>query len=152
MSQIYFIFSFGLLSTFALSFFLAMVRQLKICDVNLVQTVGSFLTRSSHTFSSFVGWFFHLIFGVFFAFLYIFVMKAIPEVATYNLSYLFAGIALGFVHGIIFSFLLLVLVTEHHPVKKYRELGFKAAIFYFLGHVLYGLGIGFFYMFMVSFS
>jgi hypothetical protein len=140
----------GLLSTLALSLFLTLIRQLRFSNVSLVQIIGSFFTQAPKGLSLGFGWFLHLVFGTFFAYIYTLVLKTIPGIGKYTFSYLLAGSALGFIHGVVFALLLLILVVEHHPIQKYREVGFGGAVYYFLAHIIYGLTFGFLYMFFVS--
>ena len=49
---------------------------------------------------------------------------------------------IGFVHGFAVGFLIVALVADKHPVKRYREAGFEVAAAHVLGHVAYGAGLG----------
>jgi len=57
-------------------------------------------------------------------------------------QYLLLGSLIGFAHGLFVSFLLIVSVAEHHPLAKFRRVGFGVAITYLVAHVVYGFTIG----------
>jgi hypothetical protein len=49
---------------------------------------------------------------------------------------------IGIFHGVVFSFLLVILVAEHHPLEQFREAGSEVAIAHLAGHIIYGLILG----------
>ena len=140
----------GVLATLGMTLFLHLIRVLNFAPVSLVQLLGSFFTRTPNGRAASVGWFFHFVFGIFFAFIYVLVLKTIPGITRYSFSFVIAGSALGLVHGVVFALILLILVAEHHPILEYRKQGFGGAAFYFLAHIVYGFVIGLLYMLCAS--
>jgi len=150
LTEIFLIAISGLLATLGMALFFHLIRIFKFSSANIVCLLESFFTESEKNESSSIAWFFHFLFGVIFAFIYALVLKIIPGIIKYSASYLAAGTVLGFVHGLIFSLIVIILVAEHHPVKKYREQGFGGAIYYFIAHIIYGLTFGLCYMTFIS--
>ena len=140
----------GVLATLGMSLFFHFIHFFNIASIGIVHLLGSFFTQSEKDEGSAIAWFFHFVFGIIFAFIYTLVLKTIPGIIKYSFSFLVAGAALGFIHGIVFALILLILVAEHHPVQKYRELGFGGAIYYFLAHIVYGLVFGLSFMLFLS--
>ena len=49
---------------------------------------------------------------------------------------------MGIFHGIVVSMVLVMAVSDSHPLEQFREAGFGVAISHFIGHVVYGLTVG----------
>jgi len=48
----------------------------------------------------------------------------------------------GVFHGLVVSFLLAVLVAEHHPIEQFQKAGSEVAAAHLFGHIIYGLIVG----------
>jgi hypothetical protein len=95
--------------------------------------------------------------GVAFAFLYGLLVAALlrfggetPSLAlgldlptTIDLVYPLAGAALGFAHGVVITLLMTIVVTEHHPLHRFRG-GMSFVVPLMLGHLAFGAVAGFF--------
>ena len=140
----------GVLATLGMSLSFTLFIFLILLLLELCISLDLFLHKVKKMKVLLIAWFFHFVFGIIFAFIYTLVLKTIPGIIKYSFSFLVAGAALGFIHGIVFALILLILVAEHHPVQKYRELGFGGAIYYFLAHIVYGLVFGLSFMLFLS--
>ena len=149
LTELHFIVLAGLFLTLTLSLFDRVARSMGFLCLSLTRIIGSFFTSSGKK-PSFSTWCIHLFSGLFFAFLYAFVLKGIPNLSQYTLEYLFAGALLGSLHGLVFTFLFYALFTEKSSLRKYKKFGFRVGFFHFCGHVIYGLSFGFFYMLMMG--
>ena len=132
----------GFFGTLSMTIFLWTITALKIANVNLVTSIGSHITGSEED-ALIPGLFIHFTSGLFFALLYCIIFEITPRADFYSASYTFIGFFLGLIHGVIFSLILIVSLVRNHPLKRYRNSGFSVVIFYFLGHIIYGLGVGF---------
>lgn len=62
---------------------------------------------------------------------------------TIDLVYPLAGAALGFAHGVVITLLMTIVVTEHHPLHRFRG-GMSFVVPLMLGHLAFGAVAGFF--------
>ncbi len=110
-----------------------------LANVRLVIAVGSLLTRSYEK-AALVGGFVHLAVGVFFAQIYTLGMVAIghPGIAT---NMLWGG-AIGFLHGLIMSLVLIAAVADAHPLEEFQQRSFPIAVSHWVAHVIYGMAVG----------
>lgn len=60
-----------------------------------------------------------------------------------DLAYPLAGLALGFAHGVVVTLLMTIVVTEHHPLHRFRG-GMSFVVPLMLGHLVFGAVAGFF--------
>lgn len=107
---------------------------------DMIRTLGSFLTKSLKN-SLAVGAIIHVIAGIIFAFLY-YKLFTIMGMST-PLSRMAGGAVIGAGHGFIVSFILIIIVAEHHPIERFRKVGFPVALLYSVAHILYGFILGF---------
>jgi hypothetical protein len=107
-------------------------------NANMVRALGSALTRSMDT-SLLPGLAIQYISGVIFAFFYIYFLQMLK--LSDALSFTIAGCVIGFAHGFVFSFIMVIL-AEHHPVEKFQNAGFQVAITHFFAHIVYGGLVG----------
>ncbi len=56
--------------------------------------------------------------------------------------YLALGVLFGFAHGLVVSFMLVVLVAEHHPVARFQRAGLDVALAHLAAHIVYGFIVG----------
>ena len=134
----------AMIATAGMSSFLWIITGLKLSNVDMVKAIGSLYTRKEET-SFFPGLMMHFTAGIIFCNLYILLFKVFPATVATPFIYVVLGISAGFVHGIVVSLLLVILVAEHHPLNKYRNVGFSVAVYHFLAHIIYGFIIGFMY-------
>lgn len=134
----------GFVGTSSMTIFLWLITAYGISNVDMVRALGSSITHDeSNAFLP--GLLVHYSAGLMFSFLYVFIFNIIPELSRYLFGYIMAGGLLGFVHGLVFALLLMIVVAEHHPLAKYKKAGFGVATYHFLGHIIYGLTLGLIY-------
>ncbi|MBI2601466.1 MAG: hypothetical protein HYW48_00270 [Deltaproteobacteria bacterium] len=140
----------GLVATGAMTTFLWAVNSFNLYNVDMVKALGSFYTRKE-TNATVPGLIFHFSAGIFFAFVYTFLFSVLPLPEQVSV-YIFAifGSLLGFVHGVVVSLFLVLMVSENHPLEKFRKVSLATAIFHFVAHVIYGLVVGSLYAAFLS--
>jgi len=129
----------GIIGTSVMEMLFRMCIKSGVGNVDMVRAIGSLITKSMDSAYK-VGVIVHYISGIFFAFVYaiIFILFDVTVV----LKYAGAGIIIGFIHGTIVSFLLIIAVAEHHPLKEFQTVGFSVALAHWAGHLLFGLSVG----------
>lgn len=141
----------GMIATLVMTLFLWGVTYAKLCDVDMVKAIGSWYTRREEN-ALLPGMLAHLFAGTVSCFLYIFLFSVIPipDIETRDFIYAIFGGGIGFVHGIVVALCLVILVAEHHPLKKFQKAGFAVAVYHFIAHVLYGITIGSLYIHLLD--
>jgi hypothetical protein len=129
----------GIVATTGMTLFLYAVNASGASNADMLKAIGSLFTRSMESAFQ-AGVAFHAFAGLAFAMFYTIILNGLgiqgflPCVAI--------GSFIGLAHGFAMSFILVVSVAEHHPLKVFREAGFGVAVIHLLGHVLYGALIG----------
>lgn len=130
----------GLAATAVMSVFLWLLRATHTVDSELVPALGGLVVKDERHSKS-VGFLLTFVFGVIFAFVYLGLWSLFDFTRT--IEFMLLGVALGFAHGLVFSIMLVNLVSEHHPRRKFRqEVGVGVALSYLLAHVVYGVALG----------
>jgi len=125
------------------------------CDV--VGMLGSSLTGRENARTNYLGAVLFTLGGVLFAFLYgsliVTLMGAqasMPSLplgtalpTSIDLAYPLVGVAMGVAHGGVIALLMTILVTEHHPIARFRD-GFSFVVPLMAGHLAFGATAGFF--------
>ena len=107
--------------------------------VNMIEVLGSFFTGSRENAIR-LGTGIHLIAGAAFGTLYAWILTRIG--ATTVPTALFAGAGLGFFHGLLAAYGLMVFVGERHPVPAFRKATLSVGILYLIAHTVYGAFVG----------
>lgn len=131
----------GVLSTLIMTSFLWVITHFGICHVDMVKAIGAWYVQDEK--NAFVpGLISHFTTGSLFSFVYILLFKIIPNVD--EVAYVFTGFGagLGFVHGLVVALMLVTVIAENHPVKKYQKASFEVGFYHFVGHILYGITAG----------
>lgn len=109
--------------------------------VDMVEAIGSFRAGADGDRARRTGFLLHTIGGALIGCIYGILA------ASFHLndqpSIILAGIVLGSFHGLTVCFMLMVWISERHPVEAYRRATIPVGIVHFLGHVLYGLLVAF---------
>src|SRR5215217_8634267 len=129
----------GFLGTTAMTALLWLLTGFRIADVDMVRAIGSLITRSLHK-ALLPGLLVHFGAGILFSYAYAYCLS-IPTQSTME-GYTGLGAFLGFMHGLVVSIALIVLVAEHHPLQRFKKAGFQVALYHLLAHVLYGAVVG----------
>lgn len=129
----------GIVATLAMTGVLALLHGSTLTMADMMRALGSIFTKNTrHTFR--IGVITHFLVGCLSAFIYIAIWSAFP---FYGFAeYLMVGTIVGFAHGVFVSFLMIVSVAEHHPLARFRRVGFGVAIAYLAAHVVYGFIVG----------
>jgi hypothetical protein len=107
---------------------------------NMVTALGSLITRKRDNAFR-VGATIHLCAAIVFAVLYAAIMVRLGFTRLPAAMMLGGGI--GFVHGLIVSLGLVWVVAEQHPLEEYTDAGLAIGLSHLVGHVAYGLVVGF---------
>lgn len=109
--------------------------------VNLVKVLGAYVTKDDK--NAFIpGLIIHLLAGVSFCSIYFMLFYMISMTVKISLIYVMLGGFVGFAHGIVVALMLVHVISDNHPIKKYKRASFGVASFYFLAHIMYGLTVG----------
>ena len=129
----------GLLGAGAMLAVLWAFTRSGLARARLLVAVGSLLTRNYEN-APLVGGAIHVFLGVFFAQIYAFLMIAVGDPGFGpNLAW---GAALGMMHGLIMSLVLIAAIAEVHPLEEFQKRSFAIALSHWVGHVAYGLVVG----------
>ncbi len=129
----------GIIATAAMCVALFIIQWRGLAEADMVRAIGSIVTRNEQNAMP-IGLVIQFVSGVGFAFLYIIVWSTLP-LAEFQ-HYVLLGLVTGFAHGLVVSFMLVVLVAEHHPLPRFQNAGMGVAIAHLVAHVVYGLLVG----------
>lgn len=132
----------GIIATAIMTLFLYLVRAIKIADVDMLAAIGTLVTGNDNSKSRQIGLAFHVVAGIFFTFIYLCIAGALGFEP--GRDFIYFGAIVGFAHGLVFSFVMTILVAEHHPIIRFREKGFTVVAAHAVAHIIFGLAIGFF--------
>ena len=130
------IFAAGIIGGLGMTIPMYLIHFSKLAKADMVTALGSLVTKkkdNSFAYGSII----HLVSGIFFAFIYSFISQAF-QIHSLS-SFVFLGLMLGFVHGFFISFLLVVFVTNEHPVEEYRNASVEVGVAHIVGHITYGI-------------
>lgn len=129
----------GIVGTAGMSLFMHLITRSGVTNANMMGAIGSLLTKSMES-AFLVGGILHFISGIGFAMLYTLLFN------FFSISGFLAsagvGLAFGFAHGFVLSFVLVASVAEHHPLPEFRDAGIFVAVAHLIGHVIYGFLVG----------
>lgn len=128
----------GLVGTAGMITFLWLLNRSGLAHADMVRALGSAL-RGSVESSAVIGAVVQFAGSIPIAVLYLFALSVLRASGFWLFTG--AGALIGFVHGFLFSFLLLVL-ARHHPVERFREASFEVVAAYIVSHVVYGTLVG----------
>ncbi len=128
----------GFLATAGITAVLWLINRTGWTNADMVRAVGSLFTRS-RKYATRVGFAIHFTAGIIISGVYLHVLSLLSLPNIWAL--IFVGSVIGFVHGFVFSFIM-VIFAEHHPVEIFQEADFEVAIAHVFGHIVYGMIIG----------
>lgn len=129
----------GLVGTAGMTFFMWVINRMGIANVDMIRAIGSIFTKSSED-SVTPGLITHFGAGIIISFFYVAIISLLSP--TTFISTTATGLMIGLFHGIVFSFLLVVAVAEHHPLEQFRTAGSEVVVAHLAGHIVYGLLVG----------
>ena len=110
----------GFLATAGITAVLWMINRTGWTNADMVRAVGSLFTRSPK-YATRVGFLMHFTAGIIISGVYLHVLSLLNLPNVWAL--IFVGSVIGFVHGFVFSFIM-VIFAEHHPVELFPGSGF----------------------------
>ncbi len=132
----------GLLATTVMTVFLYGIHWTGFANGDMVRAIGSAVTKR-YEGSFWIGLGFHYVSGIVFAAIYVYLLSLVPPLAEgHVLKMTGLGALLGFVHGLLVSFALVIVVAEHHPMEQFRKAGFGVAVLHLAAHIVYGAVVG----------
>ena len=129
----------GILATAAMTLTMYLIHSFGLANGDMLRAIGSYVTKRYNK-SLGMGLGMHLVAGVVFAVMYFTIWKTF-EIYSPRVI-LLSGSVMGLIHGFIVSFFLVIIVAEHHPLERFRQVGFGVALTHVIGHVVYGLVLG----------
>lgn len=132
----------GLLATTVMTTFLYVIHWTGFANGDMVRAIGSSITKS-YDGSFWTGLGVHYVSGIIFAGIYVYLLALVPPLGDGHVMKIAGlGALLGFVHGLLVSFALVIVVAEHHPMEQFRKAGFGVAVLHLAAHVVYGGVVG----------
>ena len=129
----------GILGTSGMSLVMWLITRSGLANADMIGAVGSIYTRSSEN-ALLPGIIMHFTAGIIFAFLYV-VFLSLFSLGSVG-AYIGMGAMTGVFHGLVVSFLIVVLVAEHHHIEQFQKAGAEVAVAHLFGHIIYGLIVG----------
>jgi uncharacterized membrane protein YagU involved in acid resistance len=129
----------GLIATLGMSVVMYGIHATGMANADMVRALGSLLTKDTRRALG-AGFITHVVSGIMFAFPYAIIISAFPGTAT--VAPILLGALLGLFHGFVFSFIMIAMVAESHPLPEYRKAGVSVAVAHIAGHIAYGTLVG----------
>lgn len=129
----------GVIATILMSFFISVVSKSSWIPMSMPSIIGRIFSKNAND-AKFIGWLFHIIAGVIFAFVYVYFLNFFSVLSSPVA--MLVGSAFGVLHGFSLFFMLLPSLAEHHPDKSVRSVGGALALVYFFAHIVYGTMVG----------
>ncbi len=107
--------------------------------LNMVEVLGSFFNTDPKR-AVYLGTVLHLVSGAVFGVIYVWFLYLIG--AHVGLTPLFAGVGMGFFHGLLVSYILMFFVRDSHPIESFRRASLQVGVFYLFVHAVYGGFVG----------
>ena len=130
----------GFVGTLGMTFLMTIIHRVGWANADMIRALGSLVTRKYER-SVIPGMTIHLASGILFAFPYAIVMGLVGTPSPGPMAGM--GVVIGILHGIVFSFVLVAVVSEQHPVAKFQKAGPEVAVAHIAGHAAYGFLVGF---------
>ncbi len=132
----------GIAATSLMTLTLYIIHWQGFANGDMVRALGSLITRKYEN-SLKPGLAIHLVSGVAFALVYVFVWSMFPDITSASISrHILLGAFCGFAQGLVTSMTLVVFVAEHHPLEQFRIAGMNVALTHLIAHVVYGATVG----------
>ncbi len=129
----------GLIATVGITIYMKVIARNSKSNVDMVRAVGGLYSRSYERAQS-VGLSVHFMAGLIFSGVYTFALLYMIKPDA-MLAAIIGGAVLAFIHGFIFSFVM-VIIAKKHPLEKFRETSLKSVAVHFGGHLVYGVILG----------
>ena len=135
----------GLMGVLVMTLLLRRARYLWLPETQMIRAIGSVLTKDAEH-ALMPGFVVHTTVGVVFAYIYYLFLStapALPEGGKGIAVMMVVCGVMGLVHGLIVTLFLVISVAQYHPVAEFRKLEPGDMASHVLGHLGYGLTVGF---------
>jgi len=129
----------GVLGGLAMEWVMWLISRAGLARGDMVLALGSLLTKSRENAYR-VGLVVHATAAIGFGFVYALLMITLGY-TDMPLS-LMIGLAVGTLHGILVSLMLVWVVADQHPLEEFKEADLLVGLSHFAGHVAYGAVVG----------
>lgn len=129
----------GVMGGLAMEFVMWLISRAGLAKGDMILALGSLLTKSRENAYR-VGFVIHATAAVGFALVYSLLMVTLSY--THLPASLMLGLAVGTLHGIIVSLMLVWVVSDHHPLEEFKEADLLVGVTHVAGHVAYGAMVG----------
>ncbi|MDJ0841657.1 MAG: hypothetical protein QNK37_34440 [Acidobacteriota bacterium] len=132
----------GFLGVLVMTFFIRRARFFHLPETQMIRAIGSMITRDSAN-ALWPGFVAHTIAGIIFAYVYwVFLETAPVETGFPHAVLVVVCTMMGFVHGLIVTLILVISVSQYHPLPEFRKLEPGDMAAHVIGHIAYGLTVG----------
>ncbi|HKK18128.1 MAG TPA: hypothetical protein VJ952_05550 [Opitutales bacterium] len=129
----------GLIAAIVMNLFMRAVGRSFGRSADMVRALGSFFTGKLENADS-VGSAIHAGSGICFGMIYLTIMDALGALVFPQA--IFLGLGIGFAHGLVTSYALMIFASERHPLEDYRKATMQEGALHFFGHLIFGVVTG----------
>ncbi len=131
----------GLTGVVVMNFFLRRARFLHLPETQMIRAIGSSITRNADN-ALLPGTIIHTVGGIFFAYVYAFLLSTAPDTQGSLMVYVVACTLMGLVHGLVVTLFLVISVSQYHPLDQFKKLEPGDMAAHVISHIAYGLTVG----------
>lgn len=131
----------GLAGVMVMTFFLRRARYFHLPETEMIRAIGSSITRRADN-ALLPGTIIHTAGGVFFAYVYSFLLSTAPASGDSLMVYVVACTLMGLVHGLVVTLFLVITVSQYHPLEQFKKLEPGDMAAHVISHIAYGLTVG----------
>jgi hypothetical protein len=129
----------GLIAAIVMNLFMRAVGRSFGRSADMVRALGSFFTGKLENAGS-VGSAIHAAAGIFFGMVYFAIMHTMGALVFPQA--IFLGLGIGFAHGLVTSYALMIFASERHPLEDYRNATMEEGALHLFGHLIFGAVAG----------
>ena len=131
--------SSGLVAAIVMNLFMRAVGRKFGRSADMVRAMGSYFTENLDNAAN-VGTAIHCTAGIVFGMIYTYIINFVGML-TFPAG-IFMGAGIGFAHGVVTSFILMIYASERHPLHEYRKATMQEGALHFFGHIIFGAVAG----------
>ncbi|MFP4369462.1 MAG: DUF6789 family protein [Candidatus Kapaibacterium sp.] len=129
--------SAGFIGMLAMGLIMFLLTKPNLPDSDIFKVLGQIFVKQADN-SRITGIFVHIISGIIFGIVYTYIAATFGT----EIGYIGLSMILGVFHGAVITFLLVVVVSEHHPLRRHRKTGYMVPMATFVAHIVYGFIVG----------
>lgn len=129
----------GYVGALAMNFFMQFISASYSERVDMPTALGSFFTGQMEGAKR-LGLRIHCAAGTLFGIVYLLILEAMHALVFPQAFFL--GIAFGFIHGLLMSYILMFYASAQHPIEQYRKASLEEGLIHLIGHVIFGAVCG----------